>query len=169
MTLPFNLPKIEIGEDFFRQITVTATTIDLIDTRLSDFREPLRFALEHILIPSVEANFAYQGRPKWTPLAISTIRKRGWQNGPILYRSGTLYDAATSPESWTVTEEFVALTDISSRVSYAAFHQFGTKKMPARPYVEYQPQDVEDITSMFEAWVGGIIEETWGIGEEGPE
>lgn len=164
----FNLPRIEIGDDFFRQITVTETVLEIIDRRLSDFREPLQGALQYILVPSVEYNFADGGRPKWAPLAPATVKSRK-AIGPILYRTGTLYEAATDPNNWTVATDFVGLFDLDMVVSYAAYHQIGTRKMPARPYVEYQPEDIEAIMSLFEAWIEHVIDEEWGVGEEGPE
>lgn len=166
-----NLPKIEIGENFWRDINVLETVIDVLGMRLSDFQEPLRFALEYIILPSVEMNFARGGRPAWQPLAASTVGRRGGQLGPILYRTGALFNAATDASNWTVTQNLLTLTSISDKVSYAGYHQLGAPRanIPARPYVEFQPQDIEDITSLFEAWVNGIVDEVWGFGEGGPD
>ena len=162
------LPRITIGETFWRQITVTETVIGVLGERLSNFYEPLKFALEYIVLPSVEMNFARGGRPAWQPLAPDTVRTRG-ATGPILYRTGELFNAATNPANWTVTQDLLALTNIP--VSHAGYHQLGAPRadIPARPFVEFQPQDVEDILSLFEAWVAGIVDETWGMGEGGPE
>jgi phage gpG-like protein len=165
-----DIPRIEIGEGFWRQINVLETVIDVLGMRLSDFHEPLKFALKYIVLPSVEMNFARGGRPPWQPLAPSTVGRRDGQLGPILYRTGKLFNAAIDEENWTVTQDMLALTSISDKVSYAGYHQLGAPRanIPARPYVEFQPQDIEDITSLFEAWVNGIVDEVWGFGEEEP-
>lgn len=165
-----NLPRIEIGENFWRDINVLETVIDVLGMRLSDFREPLRFALEYVILPSVETNFARGGRPTWQPLAASTVGRRGGQLGPILYRTGKLYNAATDASNWTITQNLLTLASITDKVPYAGYHQFGAPgaNIPARPYVEFQPQDIEDITSLFESWVSGIVDEVWGFGGEGP-
>jgi phage gpG-like protein len=170
MTMPVRLPKIELSDSFFRQLTVLETKIDLLEFKLSDFKEPLEVALHDVVIPSVAANFEHGGRPKWAPLAPGTVRNRNNHTGPILYRSGKLYDAATDPSSWTVTKDMLALTSISGRVKYAGFHQMGAPRanIPARPYVEYQPQDIDAIMELFGLWVDDIIDTVWGTGEEGP-
>lgn len=173
MTMPgegVRIPRIEFGESFFRQITVLETAIDMIEARLTDFSEPLKVALTDIILPSVAENFARQGRPPWQPLALSTVISRGYKTGPILYRTGKLYNAATDPTNWTVTRDMLALTNISSKVKYAGVHQMGAPRanIPARPYVEYQPQDIEDITVLFGLWIDDIVDQYWGFGEEGP-
>lgn len=170
MTAPHGqIPKITIGEDFYRQITVTETVIDLLERKLSDFEEPLRVALNDIIIPSVKENFGSQGRPPWKSLAPSTVVSRGNQIGPILYRTGALYDAATNPSNWTVTRDFLALTNLSS-VSYAGYHQLGAPgaNIPARPFVEFQNEDVAWIVELFGIWIDDQIDEFWGIGDEAP-
>lgn len=172
MTSPggVRLPRIEIGEGFFHQISVLETVIDMLEMKLSDFTEPLRVALTDIIIPSIETNFAMQGRPSWPKLALSTVISRGWKTGPILHRTGKLYGAATSPSSFTVTRDMLAMTNITAKVKYAGYHQMGAPRanVPARPYVEYQPEDMDNIAILFGLWVDDIIDTVWGFGEEGP-
>lgn len=169
MTMPNRLPKIEISDSFFRQLSVLETKIDMLEFKLTDFHEPLEVALHDIIIPSVAENFARQGRPPWKDLAPGTVKNRNMHTGPILYRSGKLYDTATDPSSWTVTKDMLALTNMS-RVKYAGFHQMGAPgaNIPARPFVEYQPQDVEAIMELFGLWVDDIIDTVWGTDLGGP-
>lgn len=169
MTMPIRLPKFEISDNFFRQISVLETKIDMLEFKLSDFHEPLEVALRDIIIPSVQENFAQGGRPAWPPLKPGTVKNRGGQTGPILYRSGKLYDAATNPDNWTVTKDMLALTNISGKVKYAGYHQMGAPRahIPARPYVEYQPEDIDAIMELFGLWVDDIIDTVWGTGDEG--
>lgn len=166
-----NIPRIIIGENFFRQINVLETVIEILQMKLSDFEEPLRVALTDIIIPSIETNFAQGGRPAWKPLALPTVVARGWKTGPILHRTGKLYNAVTDPQNWTVTKDMVALTSITSKVKYAGYHQMGAPRarIPARPFVEYQTEDINMITELFGIWVDDIVDQVWGFGEEGPE
>jgi phage gpG-like protein len=169
----FGLPKIEIGDGFSRQVNVTDGYIAVLGKRFNDFREPLVFCLGHIIIPSIAENFAVQGRPTWEPLAAGTIENRSYgvnslfyMAGPhaILYRTGRMFDVVTDPNTWSISKDTVQLESLVSEVPYSAYHQFGTSKMPARPFVMFQAQDVEKIMETFEFWVDHIIEEEWGFG-----
>ena len=163
------IPVFTISENFFHDINVLETVINMLGAKFNDFSEPLRAALHEIIIPSVAENFARQGRPPWSPLAPSTVVSRGNKTGPILYRTGKLEGAATDPSNWTVTRDFLALTNLSS-VSYAGYHQMGAPRanIPARPFVEFQPEDVDAITELFGIWVDKQVAEVWGFGEGGP-
>lgn len=158
----FAMPRIFIGEPtFFPQIRALEHDVNDMQRRLSDFREPLLTSLQTVIIPSISANFAAQGRPKWKPLALATVISRRGRTGPILHRTGTLLLSVTSEANWVVTKELLTLNYLSIP-EYGAYHQTGTRKMPARPFVMYQPQDVEAIALIFESWVGGIANEEWG-------
>ena len=160
-------PIITIGPGFFHQIDVIESVINMLGARFNDFSEPLRLSLHQVILPSIAQNFASQGRPHWQALAPSTVVSRGGKTGPILYRTGNLYGAATDPGNWTVTRDLLALTGISS-VSYAGYHQMGASNLPARPFVLYQEEDVAAIEELFGLWVDHIVNEVWGSGAEGP-
>lgn len=161
--IPFSqIPRIEFGVDFFRQITVLDTVIEVIDQKLSDFREPLEAALKYVVLPSVEKNFALQGRPPWPPLSPETK-----PSPRILFKTGTLAEEATNAANWTVTRDMLGLFNLTAVVPYAGYHQMGAPRanIPARPYVEYQTEDIEEITTIFEFWVQHIIDTYWGMGD----
>jgi len=160
---PAAMPKITFGEDFFKQISVLESDIRHLSYRLNDFHDPLETALEFVIIPSIRTNFAVGGRPKWKPLSPITVRARGGLEGPILYRSGDLYNAATDRSTWTVTNDMLIMTEIVSKVQYAIYHQLGTRNMAQREFVLYQPQDIEFIVAIFEKWLDFLIEEEWGL------
>lgn len=62
----------------------------------------------------------------WTP------RKSGGKH-PLLIRSGDLRQSIKSRLSGSDT------VVVCTKVKYAAYHQFGTKKMPARPFFPFLP------------------------------
>lgn len=158
MTIPTGFPKIEFGKEFFADAENVAAAIELLGEELDDFSEPLAASLELVIIPSIAKNFAAEGRPQWAPLADSTLVKR--PPGPILFRTGKLFQATQERSNWDVGRDSISLTGIDS-VNYAPFHQFGTREMPARPYVMYQDEDVEQIVEIFEIWIDGIIDRVW--------
>lgn len=159
--IPVEFPTITFDPGFFRDIGALQAAIELLGRQLDDFREPLQAALEIVIIPSIRTNFDVGGRPKWRPLSEPYRTYR--LPGPILVQSGALRTAATSIGNWTVTPNAVELTGIDS-VKYASYHQSGTRKMPARPYVMYQPEDADAIVAIFEIWVDGLIDRYWSTG-----
>lgn len=157
----FPLPEISIGDPtFFPQVQALLKDVEDMDRRFDDFRRPLRQSLTEVIIPSIEKNFAVQGRPKWKPLAPSTVASRKGRTGPILRRTGALHQAVVSYDNWEVTSEMVTL-DYTAIPIYGVYHQLGTTKMPARPFVMYQPEDIEAIVLIFEEWAQEIIAEEW--------
>lgn len=85
---------------------------------------PLYRRLASDLHAAVEKNFKVQGRPKWVPLAKSTIRDRkrkGYWPGKILQREG-----GGSGLLGSITERYSENSaEVGSNKSYAAIHQFG--------------------------------------------
>ncbi len=92
--------------------------------------------------------FETGGDPKWTPLALSTIRRKG-SSRPLI-ESGALKDsiAFTSDESGV---------SIFSDIPYSSIHQFGgiagrAVPIPARPFLGVTQEDeksMDDILHQF--------------------
>jgi phage gpG-like protein len=156
--IPVEFPKISFDPKFFRDIGAVQAAIELLGRKFDDFSEPLRASLELVILPSIRENFNVGGRPKWAPLSSPYRTTR--QPKPILIQSGRLFRATQSMTNWTVTRDTVEMTGITG-APYAGYHQSGTRKMPARPFVMYQPEDVDDITQIFEIWVDGIVDQYW--------
>lgn len=156
--IPVGFPRITFDPKFYRDIAAIEAAIDLLGRNLDDFQEPLRAALELVIMPSIATNFQVGGRPKWDKLSYpySIIRRPG----PILIQTGHMFQATQGTENWDVGPNSITMNGISG-VKYANFHQTGTRRMPARPYVMYQPEDVEGITQIFEIWVDGLIDRYW--------
>lgn len=133
-----------------------ANGIDEIARSFRNFSEPLRESVTAVLIPSIRENFDSEGRPPWQRLAESTVERRG-NGGPILNDTGTLRSEATSLSNWNIGIEEATMSGVS--VEYGTFHQEGTRNMPARPFVEIQPEDEERIVTIFGEWVDRKIAE----------
>ena len=89
---------------------------------------------------------------KWKNLANSTkkyyLKKFGTENPKtkLLYRTGSLLDSVTSEtDNWSV---LVGATKV-----YAAVHQWGYKKIPARKYLGLSTQDKADVMAIIEQFM----------------
>jgi hypothetical protein len=78
------------------------------------------------------------GRP-WAPLSrkYGDRKQKKWPGAPILRASGAMQDGAVI-QPWQ--QGFRVQT-----TSYGAYHQFGTSKMPARPWVGIPDKSLEQI------------------------
>lgn len=135
-----------------------------IETQLLDLAKrsenlrPLMKNIAGIFAYSTEENFKNEGRPdKWTELSESTIKQRTknkqWP-GMILQISGQL---ASSVNTYYDNDSAV----IGSNLDYAAIHQLGGQAgknqsvtIPARPYLQLNNEDFEEILSMTENFLG---------------
>lgn len=146
-------PSVTYSGDFYRDAFIYANDLqDFAQYGIRSFREPLVKSVREVVIPSIRNNFAAQGRPTWEPLAPATVLARG-ASGPILNRTGKLLRVATQFNIWTYTRDSATITGIDSRVKYAKYHQGGTSKMPARPFVLLQEEDEYMIERIFSEWV----------------
>lgn len=98
-----------------------------------------------VVAAAIERNFDEEGRPvRWAPLAAryAAYKARRFGSGlRILERSGGLR------RSITTRLEAGALV-ASSGVPYAAFHQFGTRRLPARPFLALTESDTEEVAQV---------------------
>lgn len=159
--IPAEFPTITFDPKFFRDIGALQAAVELLQQNIDDFREPLRVALDVVIIPSIRKNFESGGRPKWAKLSEPYASYR--LPGPILVQTGALREAATSFGNWTVTNDSAIMTGVDN-ATYAGYHQTGTRRMPARPFAVYQPEDVEQIVQIFEIWIDGLIDKYWTTG-----
>jgi phage gpG-like protein len=80
---------------------------------------------------------------KWKALSsgYAAIKAKKWGSVRILQASGRMYKSLTSKGGDSVFEETAQELTIGTSVSYAGFHQSGTRKMPKRPPIDLgQPQ-----------------------------
>ncbi len=96
---------------------------------------------------SVIRNFAEGGRPtKWKP----SIRV-------LLHGGRTLIDTGRLLASIGWAEPVITPKSVSfgTNVRYAPFHQYGTWKLPPRPFMLLQDQDIEDIREVVREYLMG--------------
>lgn len=108
---------------------------------------PLLDAYADSLERKAKTAFSREG-PGWKPLAPSTNRdrvKKGYPPAhPILERKGDLKASATV-KGRSHIRRYVAGTkgiEVGSRDAKAAFHQYGTRRMPARPFFRITPVEL---------------------------
>jgi phage gpG-like protein len=110
----------------------------------------------------IDLNFAQHGRwdgigtdlfsggnQKWKPLASSTqkqYKRKGYLLEPTLYRTGQLYRSIEV----NVENDKVVIT-VGSQIG--EYLQYGTKRMPARPFISLTPQDVKEIVEDLERFI----------------
>lgn len=133
--------------------------------QIRSFREPLKNAIQGVIAPSLKHNFSVGGRPPWEPLAESTISKKGFDT--ILVDTGKLEQIAGQLNIWFIDGGYLSEGNTASAyisdlqgADYGQYHQDGTKHMPARPWAILQPEDVDDIQSVFEAYINQRIGRT---------
>jgi phage gpG-like protein len=145
---------------------------------LKDFTEPLKKSEEYML-GSIAETFRVGGRPeKWAPLKPSSIRARAYRHrrgssarakrarkkaievmmaGNIrpLIDTGTLMRSVTArtPTAGSIRKLTKTELVIGTNVEYAPYHQYGTKYIPARPFLQILPEDKENITQIFKDWL----------------
>lgn len=76
----------------------------------------------------------------WRPWALSTLRQRireGTTGGGLLYKTGALYNSI----KWKITS---ANLIIYSDSPYAQYLQNGTSRMPARPFVGWNKEAINN-------------------------
>jgi len=131
--------------------------------RVIDRRRIMR-RIAQLMKEAVEENFEKEGRPKWQPLSLATIKarqKKGYWPGKILQQKGRL---ASSISSYSDNDKAV----VGTNVVYAAIHQFGGKtgrgrkiNIPARPYLQLTDEEllriVREIEEYFKAVFGGYL------------
>lgn len=129
----------------------------------------------HYMHESVIRNFEEEGRPQkwkpWTP-KYAAWRRRIGKPRPILFlaarvstprsrtRKQRVY-AGLLKRSITVRGEQVGpfITLLSTSTPYAAAHQFGTERLPARPFFVFQEEDVPQIEMIFKAHIDRVLGE----------
>ena len=118
---------------------------------LEDFTIPLTDSVPTIA-KDVEARFASEG-PGWAPWSESYAESE--QHGEsILTRTGALRGHATSPDSYVVLPTMVYYQALSQ---VDVFHQAGTSKMPARPFMGLSRGGEEVVMGIFARWLDGIF------------
>jgi len=122
---------------------------------------------DQIMQKSFAMNFGRQGRPdKWDELAELTIESRdrlGYDDGPILQRSGSLMDAVTSMIGTVTTGgKEVRKTWGLEELPESARKKFGPNQigkgktgqsLPARPMIGFQDANAKTLGTSLRDWI----------------
>ena len=133
--------------DFARVFDVAAS--------FDDFSPVLKDIGEQVVSPSVSENFETGGRPRWAPLAPSTIARKeaagAMEPGRILVHTGRMREAATNADRYTVNKSM--LKAYPKRGPYWVYHQKGGPRLPQRVIMMLQLADRTKINTMFANFV----------------
>lgn len=114
-----------------------------IELGMVDFRQLGAWkAVRSVFYKIVGSIFKAEGGAsgKWKALtpAYQRVKVRKWGNQPILTASGALYRSLTQEGTQGSTfSETPQEMEIGTTIKYAGFHQSGTRKMPARPILDF--------------------------------
>ncbi len=84
-----------------------------------------------------EVESAYDGTP-WARLSPDTVKQKG--NSKMLYHEGTLQRSLWQDN--TADAAYVGVNASADGYDYGAVHQFGSKHVPARPYLPFDEHGV---------------------------
>ena len=109
-----------------------------VSNALDDSRPLFKRLGSEVIFPEMRSVFASEGKPKWTPLAPSTLRRK--PRGKILVKTGRLKKSLISNTDvnsiWRMSQHRLEvgtkLKTESGKYYLGALHQWGTKKMPSR-------------------------------------
>jgi len=119
---------------------------------------PLMREIAQLMRRAVEKNFEAEGRDEsgrtgtWEPLAPSTQKQRARYKGPALAAHPILEYTGRLKQSLH-TDHGPYHAAVQTGVKYGVFHQTGTRKMPARPFLLIPKPDFEEIEKYAMQWV----------------
>lgn len=130
---------------------------------LEDLEIPLAESLP-VVAAGIDQVFAQEG-PGWAGWAESYAPIAEQENVGILEKTGALRSGAASEGSLAVEGHAIFFTGAGAP-DYWIFHEEGTSKMPARPFVTLTPESEEGVMEIFAAWLDSVVGfETTGRGQ----
>ncbi len=120
-------------------------------------KEPLKRSIQEVMAPSFKANFDEGGRPSWEPLSETTLLMKALAGQPsdILVATGQLKKTVQQLNLWKIDgpggEAYI--DTLPEKISYGKFHMEGTRRMPARPFMDFQEEDLDKIQEIFADWI----------------
>lgn len=128
-----------------------ATDLAGFDDDLNNTREALERVVRNVIIPAFAENFTSGGRPAWTPLSEDTVAQKG-SDEPLI-KTGRLYSGSQAFSGWNISNDEAEFTGAAG-ADYGKYHQFGTRKMPERPWATVTVQDEEKAEEVMVEWIG---------------
>ena len=140
-------------------LPIVADSLNRLERRLNGDLSPVMQAVGCVIENStrrrIRTDKTAPDNTKWAALKPATVAARQRKKtlkGDILVDSGLMLGGLTSVSgnSWAV---------VGTNMPYAAFHQTGTQKMPARPIFGLSNKDTADIQDsvlgVLKGWFGG--------------
>lgn len=135
--------------DLDSNIIAVASDLEGFSDDLGNTQEALQRVVKNVCIPAFAENFISGGRPSWVPLAPETIDQGG--NDPLI-RTGRLYSGSQAFSGWRISDSEAEFTEAAG-AEYGKYHQFGTRKMPERPWATLTAEDEEKAEEEIVEWV----------------
>ena len=105
--------------------------LDRIDARISNTAPFWRSVAVPIIKGKLRDIFLQEG-PGWAPLEESTLRTRRYEGLPILQQTGDLKSSLLDDPVLQISRNELLF---GTNNPYAPFHEHGTRRMPARPFL----------------------------------
>lgn len=119
--------------------------------KLENLQKPLREAGLY-MERETKLNFAKQSSPEgspWAALTPATLKRK--RSGAILRETSALVGSV----------QFMGASNTEAKVgagtSYGIYHQFGTRKMAARPFIGIAPRHEPKIEKIFESYLQSVL------------
>lgn len=139
-----------VAEDFYKSAAA-----------LENLEVPLTMSIPAV-IGGIQQVFDEEG-PGWAPWSESYAPYAQAHNSGILDQSGALRGGATSEGSFAVVGDVLGFTG-GAAPGYWVFHQEGTRRMPARPFVTLTPESELAVLAIFEEWLATVVDISGGAG-----
>lgn len=113
----------------------------------------IRKVIEEVVIPEIEQNFMSGGRPPWELLQDTTVTiksRLGFGLEPLI-ATGNLLEEATSISNWDIADDEASL--VLGSADYGYYHEFGTRNMPARPFMTISEDTLAQMEEVLNEWV----------------
>lgn len=134
--------RVSVNMTFYPSLGIMARRVEKLGMDIRSFREPLKRAIQKVIIPSIAMNFHKHGRVppgsnappgRWAELAESTIAQKG-HSRPLLL-TGELQKTMRQFNIWHVDHEKALLANLPQNVWYGVVHQQG---MESWDIIEYR-------------------------------
>lgn len=121
-------------------------------------RERLMFAfITEVIAPSVKTNIRVGGRPPFAPLAPFTVFMKQLKGQPLQpgIATGHMYQSLTpgGPDNIAAVTPDSVTYGTSAPGAYSFEHGLKENHQPARPFLLLQPEDLNAMGEMYNAWL----------------
>lgn len=116
---------------------------------------------DEVMIPSIEQNFADEGRPvQWPELEPDTVERTPDRIGLALTNTGQGRRAATAIARWHIAQNTMTYGSFPASRWFMPVHDYGSAAahVPQRQFAMIQqPEDVEAIAEILMEWVEELV------------